>query len=147
MGSKFRMAYTVMGDAVNLGARLEGLTRQYGVGIIVGEDTRNRLPGIVFRELDRVRVKGRNEPVSIYEPLGLQGQFDPSELGQLEMFSHALGHYHAKEWHEAIEHLQELLKLQPETKLFQLYLERMEHYRQEPPPVDWDGVYTHITKG
>ena len=147
MGSKFRMAYTVMGDAVNLGARLEGLSRQYGVDIIVGEDTSRRLPGIVFRELDRVRVKGRSEPVTIYEPLGVQGRLDQVLADEQELFSHLLTHYHAREWDESLEHLHELLKLKPESKLFQLYVGRIEHYRQEPPPADWDGVFTHTTKG
>jgi adenylate cyclase len=147
MGSQFRMAYTVMGDAVNLGARLESLTRQYGVGIIVGEDTRSRLPGIVFRELDRVRVKGRNEPVTIYEPLGNQGELDSAILEEQELFAHMFSHYHAREWNESLEHLHELLNLKPESPLFRLYVERIEHYLQEPPPPDWDGVFTHKTKG
>lgn len=147
MGSKFRMAYTVMGDAVNLGARLESLTRQYGVDIIVGEDTRARLPGMLFRELDRVRVKGRNEPVTIYEPLGVRGNIDQAVAEEQEHFAHMLAHYHAREWNEALEHLHELLELRPEAKLFQLYVERIKHYRQEPPPAEWDGVFTHKTKG
>jgi adenylate cyclase len=147
MGSKFRMAYTAMGDAVNLGARLEGLTRQYGVGIIVGEETRARLPGIVFRELDRVRVKGRNEPVTIYEPLGEQGKLDPATVAEEVLFTHMFTHYHAREWDESLEHLNELRQLKPESALFHLYFDRIEHYRLEPPPPDWDGVFTHKTKG
>jgi adenylate cyclase len=147
MGSKFRMAYTVMGDSVNLGARLEGLSRQYGVGIIVGEDTRSRLPGIVFRELDRVRVKGRNEPVTIYEPMGVAGELSPDVIADQVLFSHMFTHYHAREWEESLEHLHELIEHKPETVLFRLYIDRIEHYLQEPPPPDWDGVFTHKTKG
>jgi len=146
MGSKFRMAYTVMGDAVNLGARLEGLSRQYGVDIIVGESTATAIPGIVFMELDRVRVKGRSEPVTIYEPMGIRGKLDSAILEEQDLFNHVFTHYHAREWEESLEHLNELLQLKPDCALFNLYVERIEHYRQEPPPADWDGVYTHKTK-
>lgn len=147
MGSKFRMAYTVMGDSVNLGSRLEGLTRQYGVDVIVGEDTAARLPGILFRELDMVRVKGRHEPVTIYEPMGVKEQLDPAVVEEQELFTHMFSHYLAREWNDALQHLVELLERKPESKLFCLYVDRIEHYKQEPPPPEWDGVFTHKTKG
>jgi adenylate cyclase len=112
----------------------------------VGEETCKRLPGIVFRELDRVRVKGRNEPVTIYEPLGSRGKLDAATTEEQELFSHMFTHYHAREWEQSLEHLHELLSLKPESKLFQLYIDRIIHYRQDPPPPDWDGVFTHTTK-
>jgi len=76
-----------MGDAVNLGSRLESITKQYGVGIIVGEHTQKTVPDVVFRELDRVRVKGKDEPVAIYEPLGTAGQVDKTTLDALNSSS------------------------------------------------------------
>jgi adenylate cyclase len=93
-----------------------------------------------------VRVKGRQEAVTIYEPLGFTGELDGEIIREKELFSHMFSHYHARQWQEALEHLHELLKLKPESKLYQLYVDRIEHYRQAPPEPDWDGVFTHTTK-
>jgi adenylate cyclase len=135
-----------MGDAVNLGSRLEGITKQYGVGIIIGEGTREKLgKGFVLRELDRVRVKGKAEPVGIYEPLGLEGQVGKEVLDDLKLWNQALQAYRAQDWDRAEMMLLNLIRSRPHY-LYDLYAKRIARYRAEPPEPGWDGVTTFETK-
>ncbi|HEY4318433.1 MAG TPA: adenylate/guanylate cyclase domain-containing protein [Herbaspirillum sp.] len=145
MGSKIRRAYTVMGDAVNLSSRLESITKVYGVGVLVGHATRVAAPEYAYRELDRVRVKGKSEPVPIYQPIDLESAMTDAQRASLAHWEQALQWVREQRWDDAE---QAILALQEERAdgLYALYLSRIAVFRREPPPTDWDGVTTFETK-
>ncbi|AMD01039.1 CHASE2 domain-containing protein [Halomonas chromatireducens] len=144
MGSSFRMAYTVMGDNVNLGSRLEGLTKAYGVSVIVSETTAERVPNWCFRRLDKVRVKGRSAPLWILEPLGRREALGDSRREWHAAYEQALELYHAAEFDSSERAFKALTDQQDAPT--QMYLERIEQFKADPPPSDWDGVWTHTEK-
>jgi adenylate cyclase len=131
---------------VNLASRLEGLTKHYGVSMMVGEATRAALPDLVYRELDRVRVKGKDEPVTIFEPLGVQAELRKEVLDRLKLFQQALKFYRAQEWDKAELQLLNLQRVAPDDPLYATYLKRVAQLRAHPPAMPWDGVFDFDTK-
>jgi adenylate cyclase len=148
IGSKKRMDFTIIGDGVNLASRLESACKQYGTKILVSEFTVRKLQGTYRkREIDLVVVKGKTEPVSIYEILAYHTEETfPNITEVLELFKDGLAAYRARRWDQAIKLFREAVALHPSDKPSQLYLERAEHLKANPPPDDWTGVWVMESK-
>jgi adenylate cyclase len=155
MGSRTRFNYTMMGDNVNLAARMESGSKSWGAYTMCSEATRLSClehggDRVVFRPLGRIVVMGRSKPVLIYEIMGLKESLPAGAHECIDLFERALARYYVRDWDGAIERFKQCVELEPnqpgktpgvKTNPSLVYLGITEHYKAEPPPENWDGVY------
>jgi len=142
MGGKERFDYTVIGDSVNLGARLEAANKFYGTDIIISENTYEHVKGLVLvRELDKIVVKGKTRGTTIYELIGIADNGVSDDIKNIiQKYHDGITLYRERKWKEAVDHFTQLTRAYPNDTPSKIYLDRSRAYLENPPPEDWDGV-------
>jgi len=152
MGSKTRMNYTMMGDTVNLAARLESAAKQYGVFIMISHFTYDMVKNdFEVRQLDKITVVGKSEPIVVYELISEKGKWTPEVAKMVDLYSQGLASFYKQEWDRAIEILSESDKLEPyrtfaKTTPSKKVIGYCEQFKKDPPGADWDGVIRLTSK-
>jgi adenylate cyclase len=148
IGSPKRMDFTMIGDGVNLAARLESACKQYSARILISEFTKAKLKGTYrMRDVDLVVVKGKTEPVGVYEVLDYHNDESyPNLMDNVNYFNEGVKLYRSGDWDKAVSSFDEAIKANPSDKLATTYIERCEHLKEEPPAGEWDGVWVMTSK-
>jgi adenylate cyclase len=147
MGTANKMNYTIMGNTVNLSARLEGVNKQYGTSILASENTVLETGNaLLYRKFDRVRVVGINEPVRICELIDLADIASEEDKKFVKIFHEALNYFETRNWKQAIEGFNEALTIRSDDTISAIYLDRLKQFSVSLPDESWDGVYNLTSK-